>query len=268
MFAEVLKYGAMIVDALVDYQHPVTIYIPPKGELRGGAWVVLDPKINPDQMEMFADVEARGGILEPPAASEIVFKPAQIIDMMHRNDEVLCKLDVEKAQGKDVEKDIQSREKLLLPMYKQVATIYCDLHDRSGRMKGLGAIHEELQWRKSRTYLHWRIRRRQAEGQACKDLQKHVPDLCRVEASKLIGKKIDAALGTEASDRAVAEWLESHETEIKSYIEEERQKGAESKIFELFGSLSVAKQKELSRDLVGFTKVSSKVNVSESLMGA
>ena len=52
----------------------LAIYIPPHGELRGGAWVVLDPKINPDHMEMFADVEARGGILEPPAASDIVFK--------------------------------------------------------------------------------------------------------------------------------------------------------------------------------------------------
>merc|ERR1711865_1350564 len=74
MFAEVLKYGAMIVDALVEYKHPVTVYIPPGGELRGGAWVVLDSSINPAQMEMFADVESRGGILEPPAASEICFK--------------------------------------------------------------------------------------------------------------------------------------------------------------------------------------------------
>ena len=32
------------------------MYIPPHAELRGGAWVVLDPKINPAQMEMYADV--------------------------------------------------------------------------------------------------------------------------------------------------------------------------------------------------------------------
>lgn len=30
---------------------------------RGGAWVVLDPSINPDQMEMYADVESRAGVL-------------------------------------------------------------------------------------------------------------------------------------------------------------------------------------------------------------
>ena len=52
MYGEVLKFGAMIVDALVDYRQPVFVYIPPHGELRGGAWVVVDPAINPEQMEM------------------------------------------------------------------------------------------------------------------------------------------------------------------------------------------------------------------------
>ena len=28
------------------YEHPVQVYIPPNGELRGGAWVVIDPTIN------------------------------------------------------------------------------------------------------------------------------------------------------------------------------------------------------------------------------
>jgi acetyl-CoA carboxylase/biotin carboxylase 1 len=255
MFAEVLKYGAMIVDALVDYKHPVTIYIPPNGELRGGAWVVLDPKINGDQMEMFADVEARGGILEPPAASEIVWKQAQISEMMHQNDDTLRRLDAEKAAGKDVDKEIKQREKLLLPMYKQVATMYCDLHDRSGRMKGLGAIHEELEWRKSRTYLHWRIRRRQLENQACKELSRKVPEMSQAEASKAIGEKVRAALGSTPSDQAVAEWLQVHDSQIASFIEEQRQKAAESQIFALFGSLPADKQVDISRDLVGFTRV-------------
>ena len=54
MYQEVLKYGAMIVDALRVYKQPVFIYLPPHGELRGGAWVVVDPTINPSQMEMYA----------------------------------------------------------------------------------------------------------------------------------------------------------------------------------------------------------------------
>jgi hypothetical protein len=30
---------------------------------RGGAWVVLDPSINPNHMQMYADVDARAGVL-------------------------------------------------------------------------------------------------------------------------------------------------------------------------------------------------------------
>jgi acetyl-CoA carboxylase / biotin carboxylase 1 len=51
--------------ALVSYKQPVFVYIPPGCELRGGAWVVVDPTINADVMEMYADPTARGGVLEP-----------------------------------------------------------------------------------------------------------------------------------------------------------------------------------------------------------
>ena len=61
MFQEILKYGAQIVDALVAYKKaPVFVYIPPQGEVRGGAWVVIDPHINPLCMEMYADGNSRG----------------------------------------------------------------------------------------------------------------------------------------------------------------------------------------------------------------
>jgi acetyl-CoA carboxylase/biotin carboxylase 1 len=59
MFDMILKFGSYIVDALREYRQPILIYIPPNGELRGGAWVVLDPKINPEFMEMYADKDSR-----------------------------------------------------------------------------------------------------------------------------------------------------------------------------------------------------------------
>jgi len=61
MYQEVLKYGSMIVDALRVYRQPVFAYLPPHGELRGGAWVVVDPTINPDHMEMYAGEWREGG---------------------------------------------------------------------------------------------------------------------------------------------------------------------------------------------------------------
>ena len=71
MFLEVLKYGAMIVDALVAFEQPIFVYIPPHAELRGGAWVVVDSTINPNVMEFFAAEESRGGVLEATGAASI-----------------------------------------------------------------------------------------------------------------------------------------------------------------------------------------------------
>ena len=59
-FNQVIKFGAKIVDGLRQYEQPIIIYIPPFAELRGGSWVVIDPLINPEQMEMYADPTARG----------------------------------------------------------------------------------------------------------------------------------------------------------------------------------------------------------------
>lgn len=59
MHDQVLKFGSYIVDALTEYNQPIMIYIPPYAELRGGAWVVVDPTINPTHMEMYADEFSR-----------------------------------------------------------------------------------------------------------------------------------------------------------------------------------------------------------------
>ena len=110
MYQEVLKFGALIVDALCQYRQPVVVYIPPNGELRGGAWVVLDSTINPDMMEMYADRESRlvlsreshvvcvivfpclvrGGVLEPEGIVEVKYKMRDLIKTMDRLDP-MCK---------------------------------------------------------------------------------------------------------------------------------------------------------------------------------
>jgi acetyl-CoA carboxylase/biotin carboxylase 1 len=50
MYGEVLKYGSYIVDALVKYEQPIFVYIPPHGELRGGSWVSSFPRISYSKM--------------------------------------------------------------------------------------------------------------------------------------------------------------------------------------------------------------------------
>lgn len=50
-----VRSGSLIVDGLSSYKAPAFVYIVPNGELRGGAWVVLDPTINQNgMMEMCA----------------------------------------------------------------------------------------------------------------------------------------------------------------------------------------------------------------------
>ena len=71
MYDQIIKFGAYIVDALREYDHPVFIYIPPYGELRGGAWVVVDPTINLRYRDMYADRQSRGGGLEPEGTVQL-----------------------------------------------------------------------------------------------------------------------------------------------------------------------------------------------------
>ena len=93
MFDEVLKFGATIVDALVQYKQPVFVYLPPNATLRGGAWAVLDSTINPDKMEMYADPKSRGGILEAPGAVSIKYRTPQLLKKANKLDPILLELD-------------------------------------------------------------------------------------------------------------------------------------------------------------------------------
>ena len=50
--AVLVQAGSLIVEQLRTYRQPVTIYLPPGAELRGGAWVVIDGQINSDMVSL------------------------------------------------------------------------------------------------------------------------------------------------------------------------------------------------------------------------
>jgi len=171
MSGEILKFGSMIVDALREYNHPIYIYFPPFGELRGGSWVVVDPTINEENMTMFSDPDARGGILEPAGIVEIKFRLADQLKAMHRIDPQLQMLDAELEATDDTDQDAQeaikeqiaAREDLLKPVYLQAATEFADLHDKTGRMKAKGVIKDSVPWARSREYFFYLAKRRIAQ---------------------------------------------------------------------------------------------------------
>ncbi|KAI1104677.1 acetyl-CoA carboxylase [Jackrogersella minutella] len=167
MYNEVLKYGSYIVDALVKFEQPIFVYIPPFGELRGGSWVVVDPTINPVAMEMYADVEARAGVLEPEGIIGIKYKKEKQLETMARLDPnyaALKKQAADNSLSKDEKSEIKERmlerERQLLPIYAQISIQFADLHDRAGRMKAKGTIREVLEWKNTRRFFYWRVRRR------------------------------------------------------------------------------------------------------------
>ena len=201
MYGEVLKFGAYIVDNLRNYKQPVFVYIPPNGELRGGAWVVVDPTINEEMMEMYVDNNARGGILEPPGICDVKFRKPDLIKAMNRQDVKLQQLHNEleiaesslaEAEAESLRKQITARENSLLPIYVQVSHEFADLHDRPGRMQAKGVIRDVVPWSSARPYFYHRVRRRLAQDELVKELQAVDASLAHKDAAALVQGWCDA----------------------------------------------------------------------------
>eukprot|EP00241_Pyramimonas_parkeae_P000426 CAMPEP_0114243832 /NCGR_PEP_ID=MMETSP0058-20121206/11005_1 /TAXON_ID=36894 /ORGANISM="Pyramimonas parkeae, CCMP726" /LENGTH=2093 /DNA_ID=CAMNT_0001356709 /DNA_START=141 /DNA_END=6422 /DNA_ORIENTATION=+ len=174
MFDEVLKYGSYIVDALRTYKQPVFVYLPCGGELRGGAWVVIDSTINPDMMRMYTSENAKGNVLEPEGIVEIKFRKPDMIKMMKRNDAKYAAMEEGSAEAK-------SREKELLPIYTQLAVNFAALHDTPGVMKQKGVVTDIVPWATSRTYFYKAMRERLAEVALSKGMSTNNPNLTKAQ---------------------------------------------------------------------------------------
>ncbi|KAK1289084.1 Acetyl-CoA carboxylase 1 [Acorus calamus] len=174
LFEGILQAGSTIVENLRTYKQPVFVYIPMMGELRGGAWVVVDSKINPEHIEMYAERMAKGNVLEPEGMIEIKFRSRELLECMGRLDPHLISLKLKLQDAKSgagepntveaLQHSIRAREKLLLPVYTQIATRFAELHDTSLRMAAKGVIKKVVDWESSRSFFYKRLHRRVSEG--------------------------------------------------------------------------------------------------------
>ncbi|CAF3808089.1 unnamed protein product, partial [Adineta steineri] len=246
MFDQIIKFGAYIVDALREYEQPVFIYIPPCGELRGGAWVVVDPTINLRYMEMYADRMSRGSVLEPEGTVEIKYRSKDLIRTMHRLDsicrELITNIDLAIPANntkEDLERQLAEREKHLLPLYQQAAVMFCDLHDTPGRMLEKGVIQEILDWRTSREFFYWRLKRRLGEDNAIKTLLTADSSLDYHKALNYLqqwfneDKKDNSLQWT--NDKEVVQWLDefNESSLINDRITNLQKENARQKIYRL-----------------------------------
>ncbi|KAK3576974.1 hypothetical protein CHS0354_005975 [Potamilus streckersoni] len=219
MYDQVLKFGSFIVDAFIEYKQPVLTYIPPYAELRGGAWVVVDPTINPTQMEMFADRLSRGGVLEPEGTVEIKFRQKDLEKAMRRMDPICIKLaekmhnpSLSEQELKSLEQQLNKREEELLPMYHQVAVSFADLHDTAGRMEEKGTISDVLDWPRSREFFYWRLKRRLLEQNLKAKMSQFTKSLSDGQLNSMLSRWFVEDQGTVNAylwedDKAVVQWL-------------------------------------------------------------
>ncbi|KAI0480066.1 acetyl-CoA carboxylase [Xylariaceae sp. FL0804] len=262
MYNEVLKYGSYIVDALVKFEQPIFIYIPPFGELRGGSWVVVDPTINPVAMEMYADVEARAGVLEPEGIIGIKYKKDKQLETMARLDSTYAELKKQasdktlpKEKLEEIKQQMTAREHQLLPIYAQISVQFADLHDRAGRMKAKGTIREAIEWKNARRFFYWRVRRRLNEEYLLKRINAATnaqpSDLASTETLK--ARKRNLALLAawsgvpkfDRADREVATWYEENSKTISAKIEKLKEDTVASEM----GSLLTADKKAALKGL-------------------
>ena len=245
MYGEILKFGAKIVDALRKYEQPVFIYIPPGGELRGGAWVVVDPTINPDYMEMYADVESRGGILEPPGICEVKYREGDQAKTMRRLDPQLldlCSKLEQDPENKDLLEKVKSREEKLKPLYMNIAHEFADLHDRAGRMKSKGVIRDALSWESSREYFHWRIRRRLLELEWAKTFQQADATMGLEDAVAKVQAVASSGGASVDDDKAMVHAIEAQRSLLESTGDEIRQTAIRKQIETLQQQLNLELQ--------------------------
>nr|XP_056721572.1 acetyl-CoA carboxylase 1 isoform X2 [Euleptes europaea] len=225
MYDQVLKFGAYIVDGLREYRQPVLVYIPPQAELRGGSWVVIDPTINPRHMEMYADRESRGGVLEPEGTVEIKFRKKDLVKTMRRVDPIYTRLaerlgtpELSPAERKELETKLKEREEFLIPIYHQVAVQFADLHDTPGRMQEKGVITDILDWKTSRTFFYWRLRRLLLEDLVKKKIHDANPELTDGQIQAMLRRWFVEVEGTVKAylwdnNKDLVEWLEKQLTE-------------------------------------------------------
>ena len=194
MFDSVLKFGSYIVDSLRHIKQPIFVYLPPYSTLRGGAWVVVDSKINPNFIEMYACPSARGGILETEGIMDVKYKRKHVLDKAHSLDQELKSLTsllnetTDNNQRLLIQKDINKREKVIYSLYHQAAALFCDLHDTPGRMLGKAIISDIIEWKSARTFFYWKLKMRLAELKICKKI---VSDLNNDELLLATRKMID-----------------------------------------------------------------------------
>ena len=199
-------------------------------------------------MEMYADEEARAGVLEPEGIVGIKYRRDRQIDTITRLDPTyaglkasLAKPDITPEQQANIKVKMTEREQLLLPVYSQIALQFADLHDRAGRMKAKNTIRSSLVWKNARRFFYWRLRRRVNEEHLLKRMASASANKDHVSRASSLNKlkAWSNVSDFENNDRAVATWYEENKTTITTKLSGLKSEGV---AFDIAALLSANKE--------------------------
>lgn len=198
-------------------------------------------------MEMYADEDARGGVLEPEGIVNIKYRRDRQLDTMARLDPIYKELKtslLDKSLSRDKQSDIKvkmtEREQLLLPVYAQISLQFADLHDRAGRMQAKNVIRHAIQWKNARRFFYWRLRRRLNEESLIKKMMQASSRDPVARANSL--RKLKAWTNIQDfahDDRAVATWYEENRKSVQAKLEGLKSEGV---AFEIAALLSTNRE--------------------------
>lgn len=114
----------------------------------------------------------------------------------------------------ELEGQIHKREKILEPMYRQVAIYFADLHDTPERMLEKNTIQEIIPWKKARRLFYWRLRRRLLEEEIKNEILSTQPSLDVRQVGAMLRRWFIEDKGTTESylwdqDEAATCWLDA-----------------------------------------------------------
>ena len=195
-------------------------------------------------MEMYADEDARGGVLEPEGIVNIKFRHDKLLETMARLDTTYADLkaqlldrSISSDKQSDIKVKMQEREQLLLPVYSQISLQFADLHDRAGRMQAKDTIRHPLQWKNARRFFYWRLRRRLNEESLIKKMAQMSNRDSKARASSL--RTLRAWTGVEDfehNDRVVATWYEENRKSVQTKLDGLKSEGVAFDIGALLSS--------------------------------
>lgn len=178
-------------------------------------------------MEMYADEDARGGVLEPEGIVNIKYRRDKQLETMARLDPEYASLRKQLAdtslsadQISSIKVKATAREQLLLPVYMQVSLQFADLHDRAGRMKAKDVIRQSLVWREARRFFYWRVRRRVNEEYILKRMFNAAKNPLTSRARNMeVLSAWTGIPGFKTEDREVAMWYEENRKTVHEKVE-------------------------------------------------